>query len=91
MSSPIDKLRGTLGELHDELQSLDAVNDDARQMLAGTLQEIESVLQEGTRDDTHQETLLEKLRDSARHLEESHPAFSRTLGGLIDTLSQMGI
>jgi len=55
------------------------------------VQEIESVLQEGTRDDTHQETLLEKLRDSARHLEESHSTFSRTLGGLIDTPSQMGI
>ena len=91
MSEQLEKLQATLAELKEELQSLEALDSEARQLLQSSLHEIEEALHQNDGEGLEHESLLERLRESAQQFEESHPALSRTLGGFIDTLSQMGI
>jgi hypothetical protein len=37
------------------------------------------------------ESLVARLRDTARRFEETHPALAANIGGLIDTLGSSGI
>lgn len=88
------QLRERLAELHAELEQTDSVGADSRELLRDVMDEIRGVL-ERAGDEPHgadqHESLLERLRESAREFEESHPRLATTVGRVVDALASMGI
>ena len=99
MSEDREKLRSTIDELHTELSSMEHVDEDMRELLAGAVRDIHGVLNEdddqGTglqADDTQEPgSVVHRLAEAAKDYEESHPTLSGILGSIVDTLSRMGI
>jgi hypothetical protein len=93
-----EQLKATLDDLHRQLAKIDQVDPALRQQLTHVLAEIQAALQ-GKSDSgqspggktTKPESLVQRLRESARHFEESHPALAGNIGSLIDTLGRSGI
>lgn len=91
------ELRATLQRLHAQLEEVESVDEDVREMLRGTIRDIDVALEQkksGTAEEppTPEEgPISDRLAEAARHFDESHPVLARTLGGLIDMLGQMGI
>ena len=87
MSSQSEKLRETVRELEAELQSLESVDADSRQVLEQALGEILEKLV----DDPPDEPLHERLTAATEHWEAQHPRLTNLLDRLIAGLSQLGI
>ena len=65
-----------------------------RQRLESTLEELRAALaqQEYSESSTNEEPpLVQRLAESARHFEETHPNLSGMIGSIIDALGRMGI
>ena len=91
MSEQVDKLRATVTELQEELRNLDTKDAQARVLLESALDEISSALHANESGSLTQGSLLDRLRESAQHFEESHPALTRAVGNVADALSRLGI
>lgn len=85
------QLLETLDQLHNQLEEADNLDPESAAHLRATMVEIQQALDEQSLEADHQETLIDRLRESARHFEETHPRLSVTLGSLVDTLGQIGI
>ena len=86
------ELRDHLRQLHEELDSTDSVDTDARQLLGELLADIHSLLDRSDEKSPHSpHSLVERLEGATRELETSHPTLYATVGRLIDTLSNLGI
>ena len=86
------ELRDHIRQLHEELESTDAVDTDARQSLSELLDDIRSLLERSDEESPHSSnSLVERLEAATRELETSHPTLYATVGRLIDTLSNLGI
>jgi hypothetical protein len=87
-----EHLHDLLQELHKELESTDAVDSENRALLAGLVADIRDVLD---RSDTGElgteESLSERLLESARHFEDSHPRLVSAIGRVADALSKSGV
>jgi len=70
-----------------ELSQSEHLDADEVEKLKATMKEIEAVL--GERADEG-ESLSERVTNSARRFEESHPVLTENLGRLADILQQMG-
>lgn len=114
----IEKLRATLTQLHEQIESLDEVDPEVRAMLHGAFYDIHHKLEameagppepatkepappagaetppptkaDDSKPEASEESIPGRLTEAVQHFEESHPSLASTLGGLIDTLSQMG-
>ena len=91
MSDQVEKLRSTLRELHDELNSIDLSDHQAQQLLKTAMSEIEVALHSDDHDTLRGDSLLNRVRESARLFEESHPTLTQILGNIADALSRLGI
>jgi chromosome segregation ATPase len=91
MSEQVDKLRATVLELEQELRTLQAVDDDTRQVLQQALREIRTVLHEEEQAAIQRQSLRDQLESAAHGFEGSHPTVTGILSRLIDGLGQMGI
>lgn len=90
MPEKIEKLRATLRELEQELDSLESLDDESRQLLQSAAEEINEAL--GNEDqEMEPHSWSERLSAVARDFEESHPALSRMVGNVVDALAQLGI
>ena len=87
MSHDQDRLKRKLAELQQELAGLTNVDPEVRQRLEQTLEELQDVTAEV---DTHP-GLTQRLTESARHFEETHPNLAGMIGSVIDALGRMGI
>jgi predicted metal-dependent hydrolase len=88
----MENLRQRLAELHAELESVDALDAEARAALEHVMGDIQEVLaraEHERRAEPH--SLAERLREAGRHFEESHPALTATVGRVVDALSNLGI
>jgi hypothetical protein len=87
-----EHLNDLLQELHKELESTDAVDSENRALLAGLVADIRDVL---GRPDTGasgtEESLSERLLESARDFEDSHPRLVSAIGRVADALSKSGV
>jgi phosphoglycolate phosphatase-like HAD superfamily hydrolase len=89
MSEHHRKIQATVRELEDELHQLESVDDETRRLLKEALQEILAALEpEATLE---RESLMDRLRETAREFEGSHPTLSGIVMRLVDGLGQMGI
>ncbi len=87
------ELRERLEQLHEELESTDSVETDARELLGSLLADIQSLLDRSSdADAAHTPSSLSKrLEATRREWETSHPTLSAAVGRVMDTLSNMGI
>jgi hypothetical protein len=98
VSTNPENLKATLDQLHQELAQIDQVDPALREQLIQSLAEIQAALrnkpnvgQPSSGKTEKRESLVARLRDTARRFEETHPALAANIGGLIDTLGSSGI
>ena len=84
------KLSELLEQLHNELDSTQAVDDKGRELLRGLNADIQELLKRspGRRS---ADSLLERLQDTIDHFEDTHPAFTRALSHIMTALNNAGI
>ena len=91
MPERIEKLRGIVKELEAELESLDPLDAESRQVLEEALEELRSALGQKDTASLESESLLQRLRDAEEHFQVSHPTISGLVLRMINGLGQLGI
>ena len=87
-----EHLNDLLQELHKELESTDTVDSKNRALLAGLVADIRDVLgRSDTGEPGTEESLSERLLESARDFEDSHPRLVSAIGRVADALSKSGV
>ena len=86
---PKNELKFQLQKLHETLQGMDSVDDEARQSLQTLSADIDGVLNgEGRADDN---SLIETIERESVKFSIDHPALSGILNELVAVLGRMGI
>ena len=88
------QLHGTLERLHAELQQIDSIDEDERQILQKLMSDIKKLIEtEDQQRDQHHvyERLGDGLREGIEKLEASHPQATMLMGQVADALAKMGI
>ena len=86
------RLRELLEELHGELEQDQSVGDEPRDLLQTVMGDIRERLDRGVDEASDWPTSLgDRLRESPEHFGESHPTMTKTVGRVLDALSNMGI
>lgn len=83
-------LRTLLEQLQGELKQSENVDAQGREMLRGLEREIHQFL-ERSEGEAARPAFLRGLEDSIQHFEVSHPALTRVLSEMLNTLSNAGI
>ena len=87
-----DRLREDLERLHQELARSETVDAAARGLLTDVLHDIEAVLERSEHETAEAgESLIDRLRETTSHFEESHPTLTELVGRIADVLSRLGI
>lgn len=85
-------LRNLLEQLHHELENNQNIDENGRDLLRHLGSDIDEFLERaGTAQSTAEQTLLQRLEDSIRYLEVTHPAITNTLSKILESLSNAGI
>ena len=86
------ELRNLLEKLHKEIAATRNVDDEGRELLHHLERDIAELLArtEGTSVPAS-EARTQRLQDGIAHFETSHPALTRLLTDLLETLSNAGI
>lgn len=85
-------LRETIRELRVELDKTPSIDAHVRDRIKKVLDDIEALTGGKGEIPSHQHTQsLERLREAARHFEESHLSLTLAVGRVIDALSGIGI
>ncbi|HKD37268.1 MAG TPA: DUF4404 family protein [Pirellulales bacterium] len=93
---PVDreKLTATLNELLSELSDVDRLDPEEEIRLRTALAEIQTVLEKKQSPPPAMASRpggsIDRLREAALRLEESHPALSTAIGNFAGVLGQMG-
>jgi hypothetical protein len=93
MPNDHEKLATTLNDLRSELADVDRLDPHDRELIRATLAEIQAKLerkQMSAASPSGSGGAIDRLRDAALRLEESHPALSSAIGNLAGMLGQMG-
>jgi hypothetical protein len=90
MSEP--QLKDHLENLHSELLNTRTVDNDTKVLLKEIQDDVCTLLEhEGEYTTEHHATIKERLDESARHFDVSHPRLAATLRTVVHTLNNMGI
>ena len=84
------RLTKLLKELHNTLDSTEAVDDKGRELLRALNEDIKELL-ERSEDGQSDDSLLERMRETVAYFENTHPAFTSVLSNLLTTLNNAGI
>jgi hypothetical protein len=93
MPADHEKLATTLNDLRSELADVERLDPQERELIRATLAEIQTGLatkQAPAATTSASGGAIERLREAAMRLEESHPALSSAIGNLTGILGQMG-
>jgi hypothetical protein len=88
------KLQETLEGLRAELGAETSLDPQLRARLEHTVEQIQAALDKtapGSEIVTDGATFTERLSESARHFEATHPDIAAALGRVIDALAALGI
>jgi hypothetical protein len=85
------QLREQLEQLHAELQQVDVLDDNEREMLQRLTRDIKEVLERKEEHPQHYSGLGERLKESVAQLEATHPRTTMLMQQVIDQLAFMGI
>ena len=84
-------LRQMLEHLHTELQRTDTIDDRSRELLRSVLGDIEDLLERKEKRGTQPESIVQRLRETVRAFETTHPTLTEAIGRLADALAGMGV
>jgi hypothetical protein len=87
---PTERLRGLLHELHRELENTKTLDAEGADLLRGLHSDIETLVDAGPTD-PDAGGLVERLRDSVRRFEGSHPGLTAVIQRITDTLAAAGL
>ena len=86
------RLRELLEELHGELEQDQSVGEEPRDLLQTVMGDIRDRLDRGSDEPSDWPTSFgDRLRESLEQFGESHPTVTKTVGRVLDALSNMGI
>ena len=88
---PETQLRTTLEELHQELESAESVDEDARALLVEVLGDIQALLDRSDGESDRDASLGDRLAEATRRFEESHPSLTAAVNRVASALSNLGI
>jgi hypothetical protein len=94
MSESEQRLRATLNDLHEQLQSVEGADPETQARLREAMDDIRAALKASgveALDEEKRSSLTERLQEGVRQLESSHPLVAGTVERLIYALSQIGI
>ncbi len=94
MADQTEALRETLRQLHEQLVEADTVDPKVQTLLRNTLEEIHAMLERSRDEDagaSDHQSLTDRLSETAKHFEESHPTLAEAVGRVADALSRLGI
>ena len=86
MSDP--KLRTTIDQIQAQLADAQGLAPEQRRSLEHLVRDLERLLDDPTAGEG---TLRDRVTDSVRRLEASHPTLSTTLGNVVDALAFFGL
>lgn len=86
------KLRAVVQEIRGQLAETEGLSPTARRSLEELVRDLEALVDSppGTAS-VGSEPLRDRLADSVRRLEVSHPVLSATLGNVVDALAFFGL
>lgn len=87
MSDP--KLRAAIDEIQAQLAHAENLPPDQRRFLEELVGDLQRLRDEPSTPGS--DSLRDRLTDSVRRLEASHPTLSTTLGNVVDTLAFFGL
>lgn len=87
-----ERLRQLLEQVHAELETLETLDDESRELVLDSIGDLAGALERATppRDAEH-ESLGERLEDAAKQFESEHPKLFTALQQIVDTLRGGGI
>lgn len=86
------ELNQQLTQLHQELSTIDNVDESTKAMLITVMQDIAKLLKGEKHGDEDQDTATsDSLREMVAEFEAEHPKLAQTLGQLADGLANLGI
>ena len=81
-----------LRQLHDEIQQVEAADENNQALLTKLQRDIRELLDAQEDDRTHRYTGIgDQLREGIERFEASHPNLTLTMGQLAEMLAKMGI
>lgn len=84
-------LREHLQELHAELQQIESLDVNEREMLQKLAREVQELLRREEHRTQHYNSLRDQLREAVAQVEASHPRATMLMRQVIDQLAFMGI
>jgi hypothetical protein len=85
-------LKEHLNSLHQELATVQAVDEDSQLLLEQIQDDVQLLLAHKNDDPLlHHASVKDRLTESARHFDASHPAFAATIRTVVSTLNNMGV
>jgi Domain of unknown function (DUF4404) len=85
-------LKEHLKTLHQELTTIGAVDEDSQRLLEKIRDDVQFLLSHKSDAPLPRHaTVKERLAESARHFNASHPALAATIRTVVNTLNTMGI
>ena len=93
MSTRGHKLQETLEELRAELSAESSMDPQLRTKLEHTVKQIQDAIDRAVPGEIAHDgsSFRERLSESARHFEATHPDIAAALGRVIDSLAALGI
>ena len=91
MPERLEKLRATVEELEEELQTLDSVDEETRGILNEAMAEIQEALHRNDPDHLEPESLSLRLQHAGQDFSSTHPTLGGIVSRMIDALGQWGI
>jgi hypothetical protein len=88
-----ERLRLLLEQVHAELETTAALDDESRELVLRTMGDLAGALERpaGMKKTAHEESLGERLEDAAKQFEAEHPQLFTALQQIVDTLRGGGI
>ena len=86
-----EKLSKLLEQLHQELDSTDALDEKGQELLRALNADIEELLERSEGRQVDDDSLLERWQDAIDHFEITHPRLTSTLSHIMTALNNAGI
>ena len=84
-------LRGQLAELHAELQQVESLDVNEREMLQNLARDVQEALSREDDSTQHYSSLGDRLREAVAQVEASHSRATLLMRQVIDQLAYLGI
>ncbi|MCA9162109.1 MAG: DUF4404 family protein [Pirellulaceae bacterium] len=91
MPERLERLRALVRELEAELERLDEIDPETRDVLREAASEIDDALAEQSPEQLRPRTLTERLTETVESIEASHPTLAAVVNRMADALGQLGI